>query len=46
MIIEYIMVVFVGCGVYNVLIEIDGFEVLIMDGLSVLFVKIILFCGL
>lgn len=45
-IIEYLMVVFVGMGLYNVVVEIDGFEVLIFDGSLVLFVWKIVEIGL
>jgi UDP-3-O-[3-hydroxymyristoyl] N-acetylglucosamine deacetylase len=44
--IEHLMAALMGCGVHNVLIEIDGPEVPIMDGSSDRFVREILTAGL
>ena len=46
MTIEHIMAALAGCGVHNVLVEIDGPEVPIMDGASAEFVRGILAAGL
>lgn len=46
LIVEYIMVVFFGMGVDNFVVEIDGLEMLIMDGSSVVFVEVIEMVGL
>lgn len=35
------MVVFVGCGIDNVFVELDGGEVLVMDGSLVFYVFLI-----
>lgn len=43
--VEHVMAALSGCGVHNVLIEIDGPEVPILDGSSVPFVREILACG-
>lgn len=44
--IEHLMAAFAGCGVHNVLVEIDGPEVPIMDGSAASFVRAILGAGL
>ena len=43
--VEHLMAAFAGCGVYNVLVEIDGPEVPIMDGSARRFVRDILAVG-
>ncbi|WP_136634898.1 UDP-3-O-acyl-N-acetylglucosamine deacetylase [Pseudooceanicola onchidii] len=44
--IEHLMAALAGCGIHNVLIEIDGPEVPILDGSSAPFVRSFLTCGL
>ncbi|WP_171128064.1 MULTISPECIES: UDP-3-O-acyl-N-acetylglucosamine deacetylase [unclassified Ruegeria] len=44
--VEHIMAALAGCGLHNVLIEIDGPEVPVMDGSSVAFVRTIMAAGL
>ncbi len=44
--IEHLMAAFRGCGVDNVIVEIDGGEVPVMDGSSALFVEMIERAGL
>ena len=44
--IEHLMAALVGCGVNNVLLEIDGPEVPILDGSALVFVKEILKTGI
>ena len=39
--IEHLMAALAGCGIHNVLIEIDGPEAPIMDGSAISFVKIL-----
>lgn len=44
--IEHLMAAFMGCGIHNALVEIDGPEVPIMDGSSDRFVREILLAGI
>lgn len=44
--IEHLMAAFMGCGIHNALVEIDGPEVPIMDGSSDQFVREILTAGI
>ena len=44
--IEHLMAAFAGCGVHNVLVDIDGPEVPILDGSSATFVRKIVATGL
>jgi UDP-3-O-[3-hydroxymyristoyl] N-acetylglucosamine deacetylase len=44
--IEHLMAALVGCGIHNVLIELDGPEVPILDGSAAPFVAKFLACGL
>lgn len=46
LIVEYVMVVLVGIGINNVLVEVNGLEVLIFDGLFVFFVLGIMEVGI
>ncbi|MEM9229541.1 MAG: UDP-3-O-acyl-N-acetylglucosamine deacetylase [Pseudomonadota bacterium] len=44
--VEHLMAAFAGCGLHNVLVDLDGPEVPIMDGSARRFVRDIMACGL